>query len=241
MRKYLFVLLALLVFASCEEKEPQQYSIQRLNTVEETSADGSSKRVSKYTYFDDGYLIRTTVNGALAETCRLVFKDNLEIHSDSTVVDGVLQPSGSLTVYYMDSNRSMVDSVVTRNPAGETISVDEYSFDTSFNTIITKEGGVKTKMRVISSYYSTQTTQNYVYDTETEDWKYVNKEETITSYDHDITIVTYYVDNLPKEKTMYQWQNGRMEFKTYTYDGVSSWTLTTSGFYSYETLYYPLN
>lgn len=241
MRKYLFILLALLVFASCEEKEPQQYSLQRLNTVEENSADGSTKRVSKYTYLDDGYLIRTTVNGTLTETCRLVFKDNLEIHTDSTVVDGALQPGGTMTVYFRDNARSMVDSVVTRNPAGEKTVVEEYTYDGSGYTVITTEAGVKTKMRIYSSFYSTQTFQNYVYDTTAEDWKFVNKEETISSYENDITIVTYYVDNLPKEKTVYQWLNGKMEFKSYLYDGESSWALDTYGFYSYETIYYPLN
>lgn len=240
MKKYLIVLLAILALASCGEKEPQQYSLQRVDTYSETSADGATKRVSTYTYIDDGYIIRTKVNDALTEVCKLTFKDNLEIHTDSTVVEGVLQPNGTMTVYFRDNARSMVDSVVTRNAAGQTTSVDEYAYDGSWYTITTTENGVKTRMRVYSSYYSTQSFQNYVYDAEAEDWKFVNKEETITTYDDDLTVVTHYVDNLPTERTVYQWMNGRMEFKSYEYDGSSSWTLTSYGYYSYETVYYSL-
>ena len=234
MKKIAFVLLALLALASCGKEEPQQYKVQRISSVEETFSDGSV-RVSKYTYTDDGYVITRKVDDALESVSRLSWRGNLEVHEDSTVVEGVLQPSRTLTIYYRDSNLSMIDSVVVKNPAGETTMLDEYTYDGTWYTVVTTEAGVKTTMKVYSTFYSTQTVQNYTYDAETENWKYVSKEETITTYDNDITIVTAYLDNVPTDKTIYQWLNGNLDFKCYEYSA-SSWNLVSFGTYYYETL-----
>ena len=125
---------------------------------------------------------------------------------------------------------------MVKNPAGEKTALDEYSYDSSSYTVVTTEGGVKTTMKIYSSFYSTQTVQNYIYDAEAANWKYVNKEETITSYENDLTINTTYLDNQPTEKIIYQWVKGNLEFKCYEYAS-STWNVTSYGTYYYETLY----
>ncbi|MBO4465098.1 MAG: hypothetical protein J5748_00270 [Bacteroidales bacterium] len=236
MRKYAIILLALLVFAACEKEEKHQYEVQRISSIEEFSADGSIRHLSTYTYLDDGYIIRKTVNGELESVSRLLWDEKVQIQTDSIVVDGVLQPNRTYIVYFRDINQSSADSVVVRNGAGDKIAVDKYTYDTNWYSIDTYEAGQPTTRKVFSSFYGTQSVENYAYDTEAKNWKYVNKEETITSYDYDLTTVTTYVDNVAKEKTIYQSLNGKVEFKRYEHDGASSWNLTGYGTYFYETL-----
>lgn len=236
MKKYAFILLALLVFAACEKDNKQEYNVQRISSIEEYSADGSTRRLSAYTYLDDGYIVRTTVNGALESVSRLAFGGKLQVQTDSTVVDGILKPNKSFIVYYHDDYQSTIDSVIVKNGAGEKISKDEYIYGSDGYTVITFEAGAESTKKVYSSFSGINSVLNYVFDTEANDWKYVNKEETISSYDYDLTTVTTYVDNAPKQKTIYQSLNGKVEFKRYEHDGASSWNLTGYGTYFYEIL-----
>lgn len=236
MKRIAFALLALLLFAACEKDKQQQYSIQRISSIEEYTADGDTVRVSTYSYLDDGYIIRTTLNGELERVSRLHWDEMVQVETDSTVVGGVLQPSQTLIVYFRDINQSRVDSVVVRNGAGDKVSVDKYSYEGSWYIIDTYENDQTTARKVCSTISGSKSVQNYIYDTEAKDWKFVNKVETITSYDYDLTTVTTYVDNMPSEKTIYQSLGNKVEFKRYAHDGSSSWNLTGYGKYFYETL-----
>ena len=68
MKKFSLILLAVLLFAACEKDNENQYTLKRLASIEEYSADGKTARVSSYAYNDSGYVISTTLlNGVPSE------------------------------------------------------------------------------------------------------------------------------------------------------------------------------
>ncbi|MBO4605051.1 MAG: hypothetical protein J5667_00740 [Bacteroidales bacterium] len=236
MKKFSLILLAVLLFAACEKDTENQYTLKRLASIEEYSADGKTARVSSYAYNDSGYVISTTLNGSLESVSSISYEGNREIQVDSLVTEGVLQPSQTITVYYSDSYRNQIDSILVTNPAGEVTQVDDYTYDGNFTTIVSYVSGVKNTMKVVYSYFSTISTTTYTYDTEADDWKYVSKEETSTSYDYDLTIVTTLLNGVPSEKTVYQTFGHKVDFKHYSTPDGSTVTLTSYGSYIYETI-----
>ena len=91
-------------------------------------------------------------------------------------------------------------------------------------------------MRVIHSYSGCVTVDFYVWDAEKKEWKYVNKEETVTSYEDNLTIVTTYLDNKKTNKSIYQSLTNTVDFKRYVAADDGTWTLTSYGTYKYETI-----
>ena len=236
MKKLSFILLAALCFAACEKDYENHYTINRVASVEECKADGSEKRVSTYAYPGDGVCITTTLDGALESVSYTRYVDNCEIQTDSTVVDGVLVPSSETKIFYRDYYRSMPDSVIVTDPSGAETLREEYSYDGGFYSIFTYEGGEHTEMRVIHSYSGCVTVDFYVWDAEKKEWKYVNKEETVTSYEDNLTIVTTYLDNKKTNKSIYQSLTNTVDFKRYVAADDGTWTLTSYGTYKYETI-----
>ena len=236
MRKICFVLLAALLFAACEKDYDNHYTIRRVASVQECKADGSEMRVSTYEYREDGLRISTTLDGALESVSYTRYVDNCEIETDSTVVDGVLVPNSVTSVYYRDYYRSMPDSVIVTDPSGAETVREEYSYDGTFYSIFTYKEGVHTDMKVIHSYTGCVSVDSYVWDAEKNEWKYVNKEETVTTYDSDLTTVTIYVDNKMTNKTIYQSLQNTVDFKRYKAADDGTWSMTSYGTYKYETI-----
>lgn len=236
MKKFLFVLLSFLALASCERDYDSHYTIKRLSIITECDADGSNKRVGIYSYFDDGASVSTTLDGIPERVSRTRYIDNKEIQSDSTYVEGVLQPSQTITVYYRDGYRSIVDSVITVDPLGVEISRDEYEYNGGYYSIFTYESGVKTTWREVTDYYGNLTTKLYNWDADKNCWSFVNKEESITSYEDNLTILTIFVDGNFSEKHIYQSLGDLVEFKRYKSQGGDVWELVSYGSYKYETI-----
>ena len=235
MKKGLFVLLSLLLFAACDKEYDNHYTIERLASVTEYNADGSKMTVKSYKYYDDGYSVTTTMDDVLQGVSHFTYAEKLEIQTDSAVVDGVLKPSSVTTVYYHDFERREVDSVLTVNSAGEVTLREEFYYDGASYSVITYKDTVQTAKRIIHSYYGTVSADFYTFDTESGAWKYSYNEQTVTSTEYDLTTIMVYVDNQPTEKTMYQSSKESVEFKRYTYSD-SSWTMVAYGKYKYETI-----
>ena len=233
--KAALVLASALLLASCDKDRENHYTIQRLAQVEESNADGSSKRVSNYTYFEDRIKVSTTLDGTPEKVSWTTYEGLQEKQTDSVFVAGVLQPDMTVTIYYQDISRSRIDSVVTRDAAGVETLRDVYSYDGNFYSIVTFEAGVQTTQRVISRYVTYTTINVYTYDSVANEWKFDRKEETTTEYDDNLTTITLWVDNVLKEKTIYQTLSGRIDYKLYIASG-DTLTLSTCGSYIYETL-----
>ena len=236
MKRIGLLFLSLVALVSCERDYDDHYTLKRLKTITECDADGSNKRVGTYSYYDDAISISTTLDDVPERVSWTRYVDNLEIQTDSAYVEGVLQPDQTITVYYRDALRSIVDSVITVDAAGVETVRDVYEYEGGYYSIVTYEAGVKTTRREVTNYYGNLSTSLYTWDTEKNSWKYIHKEENVTTYDETMTIVSIFIDNAFSEKHIYQSLGDTVEFKRYKAKGESDWELVSYGSYKYETI-----
>lgn len=236
MKKFGIILLSLLALASCERDNENHYTLKRLVSVTECDADGSNKRVGTYSYFEDGTSVSTTLDGVPERVSRTRYIGNKEIQSDSVYVEGVLQPEQTITVYYRDGYRSIVDTVIIVDPLGVEISRDEYEYEGGYYSIFTYESGVKTTWREVTNYYGNLVTKLYNWDADKNTWSFVSKEESITSYEDTMTIVNIILNDKFSEKHVYQSLGDLVEYKRYKAKGEEDWELVSYGSYKYETI-----
>ena len=236
MKKIGLLVLSLLALASCGKEYENHYTLKRLSSIEQSNADGSSKRVGTYTYYEDGFSIKTTLDGTPESLTRVRYTANLEIQADSIYVAGALQPESITTSYYRDGYRNILDSLITVDPAGVETYREDYEYDMNSYVLIITENGAQTTKKQVHNFYNTVSAEIYTIDEETGGWKYDRKEETVPSYDEDITTVTLYVNGKAAEKSVYQNQPEVIKFMRYISEDGIAWTLTATGMYVYETV-----